>query len=38
MTALLEWVGVGDFDVLQQQVTTALSQGSRFIATQAFSI
>jgi predicted PurR-regulated permease PerM len=38
MTALLEWVGLGEFDILQQQVTAALSQGSRFIATQAFSI
>ncbi|MEX8520348.1 MAG: AI-2E family transporter [Leptothrix sp. (in: b-proteobacteria)] len=38
MTALLERTGVADFDILQRQVTTALSQGSRFIAAQAFSI
>ncbi len=38
MTALLRSAGVADFDVLQSQVTTALAQGSRFIATQSFSI
>jgi predicted PurR-regulated permease PerM len=38
VTALLERAGVADFDILQQQVTAALAQGSRFIATQAFSI
>ncbi len=38
MTALLERAGVADFDILQRQVATALAQGSRFIATQAFSI
>lgn len=38
MTALLERAGVADFDVVQRQVTTALAQGSWFIATQAFSI
>jgi predicted PurR-regulated permease PerM len=38
ITALLGTVGVADFDVLQRQLTTALAQGSRFIATQTFSI
>jgi predicted PurR-regulated permease PerM len=38
VTALLERAGVADFDILQQQVTAALAQGSRFIAAQAFSI
>ena len=38
MTALLERAGVADFDILQHQVTTALAEGSRFIATQAFNI
>lgn len=38
MTALLQRAGVADFDHLQRQLTTALSQGSRFIATQAFGI
>ena len=38
VTALLARAGVADFDILQRQVTTALTQGSRFIATQAFSI
>ena len=38
MTALLRRAGVADFDVLQSQLTTALAQGSRFIATQSFSI
>jgi len=36
--ALLEYAGVGDFDILQRQVTAALAKGSQFIATQAFGI
>ena len=38
LTALLERAGVADFDNLQRQMTDALTQGSQFIATQAFSI
>ncbi|MFM9973522.1 MAG: AI-2E family transporter [Beijerinckiaceae bacterium] len=38
MTVLLDRAGVADFDILQRQVTAALAQGSRFIATQAFGI
>ena len=38
MTALLERAGVANFDILQRQVTAAVAQGSRFIATQAFSV
>jgi predicted PurR-regulated permease PerM len=38
VTLLLERAGVADFDILQQQVTAALAQGSRFIAAQAFSL
>jgi predicted PurR-regulated permease PerM len=38
VTVLLERAGLADFDVLQRQLTTTLAQGSRFIATQAFSI
>jgi predicted PurR-regulated permease PerM len=38
MAALLQRAGVADLDVLQGQVTTAIAQGSRFIAGQAFSI
>jgi predicted PurR-regulated permease PerM len=38
MAALLARAGVGDFDKLQAQMTTQLSQGTRFIATQSFSI
>ncbi len=38
MAALLERAGVADFDHLQGQLTTALAQGSQFIATQAFGI
>jgi predicted PurR-regulated permease PerM len=37
-TALLERVGVADFDNLQRRVRAALAQGSQFIATQAFGI
>ena len=38
VSALLERAGVADFDTLQRQVTSALVQGSRFIATHAFDI
>jgi predicted PurR-regulated permease PerM len=38
MSALLLHLGVADFDVLQRQLTAALAEGSRFIATQSFSI
>jgi predicted PurR-regulated permease PerM len=38
IAALLERAGVADFDNLQRQLTTALAQGSQFIATQAFGI
>lgn len=38
VAALLERAGVVDFDALQAQVTSAMAQGSRFIATQAFGI
>lgn len=38
VTVLLDRAGVADFDILQRQVTAALAQGSRFIATQAFGI
>jgi predicted PurR-regulated permease PerM len=36
--ALLTRGGVADFDVLQRQVTAALAQASRFLATQAIGI
>ncbi len=38
VTALLARAGIADFDHLQRQVTTAVAQGSQFIATQAFGI
>jgi predicted PurR-regulated permease PerM len=38
IAALLKRAGVVDFDQLQRQLTTALAQGSQFIATQAFGI
>ena len=38
MAALLRRAGVADFDHLQRQLTTALAQGSQFMATQAFGI
>ncbi|NRF71039.1 AI-2E family transporter [Aquincola sp. S2] len=38
MTALLDRVGLADFDALQQRLTTALTQASRFLATQALNI
>lgn len=34
----LEYAGVGDFDILQRHLTTALTQWTQFIATQAFGI
>jgi predicted PurR-regulated permease PerM len=37
-TALLERLGVADFENLQRRVRTVLAQGSQFIATQAFGI
>ena len=36
--ALLELLGLADFDTLQRRLTAAASQGSQFIATRAFSI
>jgi predicted PurR-regulated permease PerM len=38
ITALLDRVGLVNFDVLQRRLTAALAQGSQFIATQALSI
>jgi predicted PurR-regulated permease PerM len=38
IAALLERAGVADFDHLQTQLTSALAQGSQFLATQAFGI
>jgi len=38
VASLLVRAGVADFDHLQRQLTTALAQGSQFIATQAFGI
>jgi predicted PurR-regulated permease PerM len=38
IAALLERAGVADFDHLQRQLTTALAQGTQFIAAQAFGI
>jgi predicted PurR-regulated permease PerM len=38
VTALLQRAGVADFDTMQRQLSAALAQGSRFIATQAFGI
>jgi len=38
VSALLQRAGVADFDTLQRQLSAALAQGSRFIATQAFGI
>jgi predicted PurR-regulated permease PerM len=38
VSALLQRAGVADFDNLQRQLTAALAQGSRFMATQAFGI
>ncbi len=38
LTALLAQAGVANFDILQRQVSTGVAQGSKFIATQAFSI
>jgi predicted PurR-regulated permease PerM len=38
VAALLQRAGVADFDTMQRQLSAALAQGSRFIATQAFGI
>jgi predicted PurR-regulated permease PerM len=38
VSALLEHVGVTDFDNLQRQAAAALAKGSQFIAAQAFGI
>lgn len=38
VTALLDRVGLVDFDSLQRQLTVVLAQATEFIATQAFSI
>ena len=38
ITSLLHRVGLDDFDTLQQRISDALAQGSRFLATQAVSI
>jgi predicted PurR-regulated permease PerM len=38
ITALLDRLGLTDFNILQRRVTTALSEGSQYIATQAFSL
>ncbi|NVO04996.1 MAG: AI-2E family transporter [Rhodoferax sp.] len=38
IAALLERTGATDFDHLQRQLTSALAQGSQFIAAQAFGI
>ena len=37
-TALLDRLGLTDFDTLQRRLTVALSEGTRYIATQAFSL
>lgn len=38
LTAMLDRLGVIDFDTLQRRLTAALAQGSQFIATQTLSI
>lgn len=38
VSALLDHFGLANFDVLLRRLTTALAQGSQFVATQAFSI
>jgi predicted PurR-regulated permease PerM len=38
LMSLLDTFGVADFDTLQRRLTAAVSQGSQFIATRAFSI
>ena len=38
ITALLDRLGLTDFDTLQRRLTVALSEGTRYIATQAFSL
>jgi predicted PurR-regulated permease PerM len=38
ITTLLDRLGLTDFNILERRVTTALSEGSQYIATQAFSL
>ena len=38
ITVLLDRLGMTNFDILQRRVTAALSEGSKYIATQAFSL
>jgi predicted PurR-regulated permease PerM len=38
ITTLLERVGLSNFDLLQRRLTLALTDGTRYIATQAFSV
>jgi predicted PurR-regulated permease PerM len=38
MTSLLNYVGLVDFETLQQEISAAFAKGSQFIATQALSI
>ena len=38
ITTLLDRLGLTDFDTLQRRLTLALSEGTRYIATQAFSV
>lgn len=38
ITVLLDRLGLTNFDILQRRVTAALSEGSKYIATQAFSL
>ncbi len=38
ITVLLDRLGLTDFNILQRRVTAALSEGSQYIATQAFSL
>jgi predicted PurR-regulated permease PerM len=38
ITGLLDRVGMTDFDTLQRRLTRALSEGTQYIATQAFSL
>jgi predicted PurR-regulated permease PerM len=38
ITALLDRLGLTDFDTLQRRLTRALSEGTQYIATQAFSL
>lgn len=38
ITTLLDRLGLSDFDTLQRRLTRALSEGTQYIATQAFSL